>query len=172
MDLDGFGGGDGSHDFDFRFGTWRIRNERRRSWLTGSEEWERFAAVGTCRPILGGTGNVETFRPTWPGREGYEGVALRLFEPATERWSIYWAENESGQLGRPVVGRFVGGVGEFFGDDEHDGRPVRVRFRWTMSDAGVARWEQAFSADQGASWETNWVMVFDRIAEEEGPGER
>jgi hypothetical protein len=25
------------------------------------------------------------------------------------------------------------------------------------------RWEQAFSADGGANWETNWIMNFTRV---------
>ena len=27
----------------------------------------------------------------------------------------------------------------------------------------AARWEQAFSADGGATWEVNWVMEFTRV---------
>ena len=152
----------GAGDFDFLHGSWRIDNERLRSRLTGSEEWERFEAEGTCTPILGGMGNIDAFRPCGPGWEGFEAVALRLFDPAAERWSIYWADNARGVLEPPVLGRFAGGIGEFFGDDRHEGQPVRVRFRWTGITADAARWEQAFSADGGATWETNWVMRFAR----------
>jgi len=55
-------------------------------------------------------------------------------------------------------------LGEFFGDDLHDGIPVRVRFRWTGISANTARWEQAFYADVGNTWETNWTMSFTRTA--------
>ncbi|HJQ37589.1 MAG TPA: DUF1579 domain-containing protein, partial [Thermoanaerobaculia bacterium] len=50
------------------------------------------------------------------------------------------------------------GVGHFEGDDHHEGTPVRVRFTWTQE----PRWEQAFSTDGGATWETNWIMRFTR----------
>lgn len=149
---------EGARDFDFLFGSWRIANERLRSRLTGSDDWERFGAVGSCRPILGGLGNVDDFRPSGAGWDGFEGAAMRLFDPATERWSIHWAD--TGRLQPPVVGRFLNGVGEFFGDDHHDGRSVIVRFRWSGITADAARWEQAFSPDGGDTWETNWVMAF------------
>jgi len=41
-----------------------------------------------------------------------------------------------------------------------DGRKMKVRFYWTRRGADAARWEQAFSYDDGKSWETNWVMDF------------
>ncbi len=158
----------GARDFDFLFGSWRIVNERLTSRLTGSEDWERFEATGYCRPILSGVGNVDAFCPDWPGREGFEGAALRLFNPASGQWSIYWADNVSCQLQPPVVGTFVDGVGAFFGDDQHEGKPVLVRFRWSEITATAARWEQACSVDAGVTWETNWIMTFTRIQTADG----
>jgi hypothetical protein len=61
----------------------------------------------------------------------------------------------------PVVGGFAGDRGEFYGEDEDEGRPVRVRFVWTRLSPDAARWEQAFSFG-GGPWETNWVMEFTR----------
>lgn len=152
----------GAGDFDFLFGAWRIVNERLTARLVGSADWERFEAHGACRPILGGIGNIDDFRPQGDGWQGFEGALLRLCDPATGLWSIYWADNVRCTLFPPLVGRFVAGEGEFFGDDQHEGRPVRVRFRWTGIGPRTARWEQAFSADGGATWETNWIMRFTR----------
>ncbi|MGI8687508.1 MAG: hypothetical protein ACR2M3_02920 [Thermomicrobiales bacterium] len=152
----------GTLDFDFLFGSWHIVNERLKSRLSGSDEWERFEAVGECLPILGGIGNVDDFRPTWPGREGFEGASLRLFNPATGQWSIYWMDNVRCALFPPVMGSFVNGVGEFYGDDQHEGKPVLARLRWSDITADTARWEQAFSEDHGETWETNWIMTFTR----------
>jgi hypothetical protein len=152
----------GGGDFDFLFGSWQIVNDRLKSRLTNSDEWERFAAVGSCRPILGGIGNIDDFRPSGQGLDGFEGASLRLFNPATGLWSIYWADNVRCALYLPVVGCFVDGVGEFFGDDQHEGKPVLARFRWSGITPHAARWEQAFSEDRGATWETNWIMTFTR----------
>jgi hypothetical protein len=155
----------GARDFDFLHGSWRIANERLVSRLTGSDAWERFDADGACAPILGGIGNVDDFRPRSPERQRFVGASVRIFNPATGLWSIYWADNAGCELTPPVVGRFVDGAGEFYGDDQHDGTPVRVRFRWTGMTPETARWEQAFSADGGATWETNWTMTFARDEE-------
>ncbi len=51
----------------------------------------------------------------------------------------------------------------FLGGDVLDGRSILVRFVWSAIEARSARWEQAFSPDGGASWETNWVMRFVRM---------
>jgi hypothetical protein len=156
-------GRDGAHGFDFLFGEWRITNRRLRSRLAGASDWETFTALCTCRPILGGSGNVDDFRPEGGALGGYEGASIRLYDPATDLWSIHWADNVRHALLPPMVGRFAGGVGEFHGDEEHDGRTVRARFTWSRVTPVSARWEQAFSADGGGTWELNWVMDFDRL---------
>jgi hypothetical protein len=157
----------GARDFDFLFGSWRIANQRLRSRLTGADAWERFEALGECRPILGGMGNIDVFRPTWSRMEGFEGASLRVFNPATGQWSIYWVDNATCKLLPPMVGTFTNGVGEFFGDDWHEGRSVLVRFRWSDITPDAARWEQAFSEDRGEKWEMNWIMTFTRISTDE-----
>jgi hypothetical protein len=152
---------DGRHDFDFLHGHWHIQNERLRERLVGSQDWEIFPATHECRPLLDGLGNVEGFHTAWDG--GFEGMALRLFDEADDQWRIWWASDRSGQLDPPVTGGFRDGVGTFFGHDTHAGRPVRVRFTWEQTGPHAAHWQQAFSTDEGASWETNWHMRFRRV---------
>src|SRR5438552_3280653 len=115
---------DGRHDFDFLFGRWRISNRKRVNPLVeGDAEWIEFDA----RPIVGGTGNIDTYSaPDFPGRPGFEGFTLRLFEPATGLWRIWWASSiGDGRLDEPVVGRFDGDVGIFECEDVIDGISVR-----------------------------------------------
>jgi len=154
---------DGSHDFDFWFGCWKIHNERLKRRLVGCTEWEQFDAIGECAPILGGVGNIDSFESDWDG--DFRGMTLRLFDRKSKNWSLYWASNRTGTLEPPVVGAFADGVGRFEGADEHDGKPVRVRFLWSHITATSARWEQALSADGGKTWETNWRMRMTRIAQ-------
>ncbi|GAB3100992.1 NIPSNAP family protein [Lysobacter terrae] len=156
---------DGRHDFDFIHGRWRVQNERLAERLVGNGDWEVFTAHDECRPLLGGLGNLEEFRTAWAG--GYQGIALRLYDLAAGQWRIHWSSDRSGTLDPPVSGRFENGVGTFYGQDHHEGRPVRVRFLWEHSSANTAHWQQAFSIDDGASWETNWHMWFRRLDAED-----
>jgi hypothetical protein len=153
-----------NHDFDFLFGRWHIENERLLKRLQHCGEWETFEAVGEAKPILGGIGNIDDFVPkTW--NAGFIGMTLRLFNPSTRQWSIYWMSNQTGTLEPPVVGDFKDGVGVFEGDDTFEGHPIRVRFIWSEITANTARWEQEFSDDDGQTWEKNWIMRFKRILE-------
>lgn len=154
---------DGRHDFDFYFGRWAVRNERLKERLAGCQEWEVFEATQECRPILGGLGNLDSFDTAWSG--GFRGMTLRLFQPSTQRWSIYWASDRDGVLQPPVIGRFADGVGTFFGRDEHRGTPVLARFVWSQISARGAHWAQAFSTDEGKTWEENWRMQMTRLGQ-------
>jgi hypothetical protein len=157
---------DGAHDFDFYFGRWQVRNERLKERLVGNHDWEAFEAECACHPILGGKGNWDEYVTDAPALGGthFIGNTLRLFNPATREWSLYWMDNRRGVLEPPVVGRFERGVGTFLGRDEHKGRPVLQRFVWSGVSANVAHWEQALSTDEGRTWETNWRMTHTRIA--------
>jgi len=153
---------DGRHGFDFYFGRWHVRNERLRERLAGSRDWEIFDATQTCQPILGGLGNIDDFRTDWSG--GFFGMTLRLFDPSQRKWRIYWASSRNGVLEPPVVGTFENGTGTFYGRDQHDGTPVLVRYVWSDITPTSARWQQAFSIDEGETWETNWIMHMTRTA--------
>jgi len=149
-------------DFDFWIGRWSVRNERLKGRLCGSTEWETFAATAEARQLTGGIGNIDEFVVTDGWRPGFVGMTVRLFDRANRRWSIHWADNVRGIFDPPVIGEFADGVGVFEGDDQHEGTPVRVRFLWMHETPSTARWEQAFSADGGATWETNWIMHMTR----------
>lgn len=152
-----------SRDFDFELGAWRVAHRRLKVRLAGSEDWEEFAGSSETRPILGGNGNLEDNILEFPGG-GYRAIALRSFDAATGRWAIWWLDaRRPHHLDVPVVGGFANGVGTFLAEDELGGRPIRVRFLWLRTDTGSPRWEQAFSPDGGASWETNWTMDFTRV---------
>lgn len=153
---------DGARDFDFLFGSWNVRHRRLRKRLAGSDDWAVFDGDSTTQPTLGGSGNLEDNLIRLP--EGaYRAVALRSYDAASGRWTIWWLDGRSPhQLDVPVVGRFEHGVGTFLADDTFEGRPIKVRFLWLRSDTNNCRWEQAFSADAGESWETNWTMDFAR----------
>jgi hypothetical protein len=150
---------DGRHDFDFLHGTWHSRQRRLRTRLAGSAEWDEFPADLHCRPILGGLGNTDELSSP---AMSYTGLALRLYDEADRTWSIYWIAGGVAAIEPPVTGHFAGGVGDFIGPDTHEGVPVLVRYRWSGITATSACWAQALSADNGATWETNWTAEFTR----------
>lgn len=153
----------GFDDFDFLIGDWTVTNERLRERLVGSDAWETFTAFSHIEKVMqapDGTFGGNLDQMAVPER-GFTGMTLRLYDPETGLWSIYWSDTKSFRLFPPTVGRFVDGRGEFFGDDIEGGQPVRVRFLWTGGES--PRWEQAMSVDGGETWEVNWVMRFGRI---------
>jgi hypothetical protein len=153
---------DGRADFDFLFGGWSVRNRRLKARLRGSTEWEEFGSTCRARPILDGLGNMDEFTIDAPSGR-VEAVTVRLYRPATDEWSIYWAASPgSGRFDVPMVGRFEGPRGEFYSQEVFEGRHIFNRFIWTVASRDACRWEQAFSADGGRTWETNWIMEFTR----------
>jgi hypothetical protein len=146
-------------DFNFLIGPWKIKNEKLRSRLTGTNEWDEFEAAGECRKILTGLGNVDSFVTDKDG-EQFEGLTLRLFDPKSRLWSIYWADSNAGRLDVPVVGSFEGGFGKFFARDVYAGTEIIIQFVWDKTEPDSPVWSQAFSADDGRTWEWNWFMYF------------
>ena len=147
------------NDFDFFFGSWNVTNRRLRTLFVGGDDWVTFPGTSTCQPIFNGGGNTdEIVFPTL----GTRGFTLRLFDVERKEWSLYWASSRTGLFYPPVVGTFADGRGDFYGDDTHEGKPIRAHFIWSDITPTSARWEQEFSADGGQTWESNWVMEFTR----------
>jgi len=148
-----------AHDFDFFHGEWDVVHRRRTDFLDADSGWEEFPATSRCWSLFDGAANLDEMAvPT----EGWTGLTLRLFDLESRQWSLNWSSSRSGRLYPPVTGQFTGGQGEFYGDDRHDGKDVRVRFVWSGISATTARWEQAFSVDGEKTWVSNWVMEFTR----------
>lgn len=149
-------------DFDFLIGSWRVAHERLRERLAGNDDWQAFDGTCTMRTLLDGSGNVDDNLLNLPGG-AYRAVSLRSFDAATRQWAIWWLDARNPHaIDTPVVGRFEDGVGSFYADETLNGKPIRVRFRWTNTRTPTPRWEQAFSPDGGQTWEVNWQMIFHR----------
>jgi len=151
---------DGRHDFDFLHGRWHTRQRKLRKRLAGCSDWDEFTADLHCRPVLGGLGNFDELAS--PAMT-YTGLALRLYDEAARTWSIYWVAGGVAEVDPPVVGHFANGAGDFFGPDTHEGTPVLVRYRWSDITPTSANWAQAFSTDDGLTWETNWTADLARV---------
>ncbi|MBN7135247.1 hypothetical protein A7A76_10835 [Lysobacter enzymogenes] len=154
----------GQHDFDFETGLWRTRVRRLAKPLSGSAQWLDYTGTTRVVPLHGGRANLAELAIAGPAGR-IDGVALRLYEPAARRWRIHYANLRDGALTAPIAGGFARGRGEFFGADTFDGLPIQVRFRIHCPHRDRCLFEQAFSADGGRHWETNWHAVDTRIAD-------
>ncbi len=150
---------DGSHDFDWEIGRWTTVLRYLPEPLTGSNHWLDYRGTSDVRAVLGGRANlVELSVAGTAGR--IEGASLRLYNPKARQWTLNFANIRNGQLTTPVHGAFdANGRGLFFGQDTLDGRAVLVRFVISDVTLNSARFEQAYSADAGATWEVNWIAV-------------
>jgi hypothetical protein len=159
-------------DFDFLMGTWRVQHRRLKSRLSECTEWIESDGTSVVRPMMGGLANVDDNLIEGPSGT-YCACSFRTFDPAKGQWSIWWFDGRSPgrPVDPPVVGRFEHGVGTFYSDETLEGQPIRVRYVWSQTETDAPRWEQAFSVDRGATWETNWTMQFTRVKPGEAPAE-
>jgi len=151
------------HDFDFEHGRWRTTLRRLLQPLSGSQEWADYTGTSNVHPLLGGRANLVELEITGPlGR--IEGVSLRLFDTQRQRWTLNYSNVTGGTLELPMSGGFNGSRhGIFYGAETVKGKPILVRFVVDVLDADHCRFEQAFSADGGATWEVNWIALDTRL---------
>jgi hypothetical protein len=103
-------------------------------------------------------GNIDGYTELVSGKP-YEGVALRLFDAKTKLWSIYWADSNSGALD-PQSGVIR---------EQNRARSRHIRDRTSSWSSDGTRnpqrpiWSQAFSTDEGKTWEWNSINVSERI---------
>jgi hypothetical protein len=159
---------DGQHDFDFEIGTWKIHLKRLDHRLVGSTNWVEFDGTSVTRKVWNGRSQIEEFETDSPAGGHIEGLTLRLYDPQTHQWSLYWATSKSGALGAPTIGEFKNGRGEFFDTEPSgpNGRSILVRFVWSDITPTSAHFEQSFSDDGGKTWEVNWITDQTRVQDE------
>jgi hypothetical protein len=153
---------DGQHDFDPLLGKWNYHLKRRLHPLTGSNTWVEFDGTGACLKVWDGSqlDTVELNGPT-----GHiEGLTLRVYNPQSHQWRLYWANRKIGVLDPPQVGEFKNGRGEFFAQDTINGKTILIRFVWTDLTTNSPHFEQSFSDDGGKTWEVNWITDQTRIS--------
>ena len=149
---------DGQKDFDWEIGTWTTKVKVRRNPLSGAAaDWAEYEGTSVVKPLLDGRANFVELSVSGP-RGKIEGGSLRLYNPKAHQWSLNYASIGGGVLTAPVFGGFdAKGRGTFYGQDTLDGRTILVRFIITRASANEAKFEQAYSADGGQSWEDNWI---------------
>ena len=109
------------NNFDFLTGHFDVVNRV----LTASGEWEEYA--GTCTGRTHHDGAVSIDEARFPSKASY-GMSLRLFDPASQEWTVYWVNSRTGKLQPPVRGSWSDGTCTLYGVDEVDGRRFRMNF--------------------------------------------
>jgi hypothetical protein len=153
---------DGQHDFDFEFGSWKVHIRRLLHPLTGANTWAELDGTSIVRKVWDGRGNLGELDVA-NATTHLEGLSLRLYNPQSHQWSIYWANGNDGSLGTAMIGQFTNGRGEFFNQELFQGKAVYVRFIFSDVTATSFRLEQSFSPDGGKTWEPNWIATFTRL---------
>lgn len=151
---------DGQHDFDWDIGTWKTHQKRLLNPLTGSTTWVEYHGTDVVRKIWDGAneGLIEADGPA-----GHlEIYALRLYNPQTHEWSIYFT-NPSGSMGLPAIGGFKDGRADFYDQESYKDKTILLRFSVSDITQDSCHFEQAFSRDGGKTWETNFIVDETRV---------
>jgi hypothetical protein len=154
---------DGQHDFDFEIGSWKIHLKRLDHRLVGSHTWVEFDGNSVTRKVWDGRAQLEEFETDSLAGGHIEGLTLRLYDPASHQWRLYWANSKNGILDPPQIGKFKNGRGEFYAQDVQEGKSVLIRFIWSNTDTNTPHFEQSFSDDGGKTWEVNWITDQTRV---------
>ena len=151
-----------NHDFDFEIGTWKTHVRRLLHPLTGSSTWVEMDGITTVTKVWGGRANLVEL--VADGSQGhFEGLSLRLYDPGTRKWSLNFASSSDGTMTPPTIGEFKKGRGEFYSHETLNGRSILVRFVISGITPTSCTFEQAFSGDEGETWEVNWIATDTRI---------
>jgi len=150
------------NDFDFLLGYHKVHHKKLKTRLNNCTEWVEFEGTHKMEKHLAGIANVENHYMPDENGQSIEGMAVRLYNSATRLWSIYWADSKNGVLDNPVMGSFEDNIGYFLGKDNFEGKPIILKFKWDVTNPEMPEWSQAFSNDNGKTWEWNWYMVFSK----------
>ena len=146
----------GQRDFEPLLGRWNYQLKRRLKPLTGSTQWVDLTGSGECLPLWHGHAQLDTVDVA--GSSGrIEGLTLRLYNPNSHEWRLYWANSKDGLVVVPQIGQFKAGHGEFYAQDTLDEKSILVKFDWSALNSAAPHFEQSFSNDGGKSWEVNWI---------------
>jgi hypothetical protein len=152
---------DGQHDFDFEFGNWKAHIKRKTHPVTGGGAWIDYDGTSVVRKVWNGKGNLGELEVDSPSGR-LEGLSLRVYNPKSKQWSVYWSNSSDPTIGTPMIGGFSNGRGEFYGQDTVEDRAIYARFIFSGISQTAFSIEQAFSLDGGKTWDPNWIANFKR----------
>ena len=153
---------DGQKDFDFEIGRWKTQLKRLTKPLSGSNTWVEYEGTTVVRKVWDGRGNLVELDVKGPAGR-IEALSLRLYDPQSRQWSLNFANVKGGGMAVPAIGEFKNGRGEFYTQEDFNGRMILTRFVILDIKPDSCRFEQSFSDDGGKTWELNWIATDTRI---------
>src|SRR4051794_2949927 len=153
---------DGQHDFDFLQGTWKVHLKQMTNPLSGAPHWVEMDGINTTHTIWNGKANYDEV--VFDAASGHkESMTLRLYNPQTHQWNLWWASSKDGVMeAPPMAGSFKDGRGEFYDGETFHGKAIYVRDVWSEITPNSAHFQQSFSTDGGKTWEANWIATLTR----------
>lgn len=149
----------GSHGFDYQFGVWNVHVSRLVHAPSGAAKWVSYDGTHTVTPLWQGRANIGVLEIH--GSAGsIEGLQLRLYNPATDRWKLSFASSTDGELQSPQVGKVHDGVGDFRDTETVDGKTVLVRTLSIASSPTSYRDVISRSYDRGKTWSAAWIATY------------
>ena len=158
---------DGQHDFDWIAGRWKEHTKIRVRSLTGPNTWIEFDGTGIAYKIWDGRAMLDESEADTPNGH-VEGLMLYTYGPQTHQWYIYFASGKDGKIGLPNVGEFKDGRGEFYVQDNLNGRLLLNRYVWSATTSASPHYEESWSSDGGRTWELVRIVDFTRIRDDIG----
>jgi hypothetical protein len=153
---------DGSHDFDFNFGTWHTHIKRQTKALSGSSEFVELNGTVTVRKVWGGLAQLEEIEADGPNGH-LKGMTLFLYNPRAHQWSQTFASSKDGLLELPMIGSFKDGKGELYCEDTFNGRTILIRGIWSEIKPDSHHFQEDYSDDGGKSWEPVFIADLTRL---------
>lgn len=154
---------DGSHDFDFSYGTWSTHIK---SYGNKTVAPISYAGTVAWRKLWGGRAFLEELQASNKS-DGFAGLTLFLYNPRARQWSQTFAGNGAGSFDPSMVGAFKNGRGELVSFPVADGGTmIFAREVWSDIRPNTHHFEIQNSRDGGKTWQTSFAADLARI----GPG--
>jgi hypothetical protein len=120
---------------------------------------EEVKATGHCFKLWDGRADLHEFEADGPTGH-IEGLTLRLHNPETHQWSLYWANGRNGKMEMPQIGEFKNGRAEFYAQAMLNGKVIFIRFDWINAVApfvwtgfSVFKWKNCSASRRRGRWE-------------------
>lgn len=153
--------GQGSHGFDYQFGSWNVHVSRLTHTASGVTKWVSYDGTHTVTPLWQGRANIGILEIHGPAGR-IEGLQLRLYNPATGRWTLSFASSLDGELQSPQAGSVRDGVGDFRDSETVRGKTILERALSIASSPMSYRDVISRSYDGGKTWSAVWIATYIR----------